>query len=303
MNAEKAHTFKLKPVPPFRLDLTVWALRRRPNNTIDRWDGEIYRRVLIIADRPIELAVSQTGPPEEPLLYITATGSDVEIPVTAALDRMLGLNTDLTDFYRFAENDAQLGSLAQRFRGLKPPRFSTIFEALVNGIACQQLSLAAGISLLNRLAENYGVEHYPNVHAFPRPIDLASLKPEALRELGFSRQKARAIIELASSVVSDIDIENLNSLDDEDAIARLREIRGVGRWTAEYVLMRGMGRLHVFPGDDIGARNNLKRWLGLTGEMDYEKVQNVLSRWKPYGGLIYFHLLLDRLDEAGYFHG
>jgi DNA-3-methyladenine glycosylase II len=64
--------------------------------------------------------------------------------------------------------------------------------------------------------------------------------------------------------------------------------------------MRGLGRLHVFPGDDVGARNNLHRWLGLAGPLDYDGVRRALAPWSPYGGLVYFHLLLDRLAEAGY---
>jgi hypothetical protein len=74
----------------------------------------------------------------------------------------------------------------------------------------------------------------------------------------------------------------------------------VGRWTAEYVLLRGLGRLHVFPGDDVGARNNLRRWLSMGESLDYVGVSHVLTRWKAYSGLIYFHLLLGRLAEGGY---
>ena len=81
---------------------------------------------------------------------------------------------------------------------------------------------------------------------------------------------------------------------------RLRGLRGVGRWTAEYVLLRGLGRTTIFPGDDVGARNNLQRWLQLAGPLDYEGVQRTLARWQRFGGLIYFHLLLDRLEEAGH---
>jgi len=76
-------------------------------------------------------------------------------------------------------------------------------------------------------------------------------------------------------------------------------IRGVGRWTAEYVLLRGLGRTDVFPGDDVGARNNLERWLRLRSKLDYDRVQNLLRKWTGYGGLIFLHLLLKSLDEAG----
>jgi DNA-3-methyladenine glycosylase II len=76
----------------------------------------------------------------------------------------------------------------------------------------------------------------------------------------------------------------------------LRTLRGVGRWTAEYVLLRGLGRLHVFPGDDVGARNNLQRWLGLLEPLDYEGAQRTLAQWAPFQGLVYFHLLLRSLQ-------
>jgi DNA-3-methyladenine glycosylase II len=60
-----------------------------------------------------------------------------------------------------------------------------------------------------------------------------------------------------------------------------------------------LGRTHIFPGDDVGARNNLQRWLHLAKPLDYEGVRRVQSRWDGYAGLVYFHLLLDRLAEAG----
>jgi DNA-3-methyladenine glycosylase II len=122
-----------------------------------------------------------------------------------------------------------------------------------------------------------------------------------LRELGFSQQKARAMIELARSVSEGkLDLEAIEAVPDDAAIDRLQHLRGVGRWTAEYVLLRGLGRVHVFPGDDVGARNNLQKWLRLRKPLDYVGVARTLNHWQPYGGLIYFHLLLGRLEEAGY---
>jgi DNA-3-methyladenine glycosylase II len=211
---------------------------------------------------------------------------------------------DLAEFYRFAARDAKLGLLVRRFRGVKPPRFPTLFEALVNAISCQQITLTLGIRLLTRLTETYGLaiqEPQASTHAFPRPEDLAALQPQMLRGLGFSRQKAQALIELARAIAEErLNLGELASLDDAAAIARLCRLQGVGRWTAEYVLLRGLGRLHLFPGDDVGARNHLQRWLGLPGALDYEGVRHALNRWQPYAGHIYFHLLLDRLAGEGY---
>ncbi len=195
--------FSLKPVPPFRLDLTVWTLRRRPDNAVDRWDGQTYRRALVLEGGPVEVAVTQTGPLESPRLQVTVEGERVgpgaKPAVTAALERLIGLCLDLTEFERSASRDARLGPLARRFRGMKPPRFPTVFECMVNAIACQQVTLTLGIRLLGRLVEAHGLTVGGGdvlVHAFPRPDDLAGRTPEELRPLGFSRQKARALIGL-----------------------------------------------------------------------------------------------------------
>jgi DNA-3-methyladenine glycosylase II len=149
-------TFIIRPVPPFRLDLTAWALRRRARNVIDRWDGSSYRRVIRLGGRPTEIVVRQAGPSVEPRLMVTATPAPRDRlgrqRVRAIVDRLLGVRVDLSGWYRMAARDTRLRPLADRFRGLKPPRFPTIFETLVNAFACQQLSLEVGLELLNRLA-------------------------------------------------------------------------------------------------------------------------------------------------------
>jgi DNA-3-methyladenine glycosylase II len=297
-------TFQVKPLPPFRLDLTVWALRRRAINAVDRWDGMTHRRTLVVNGQPLAIEVVQTAPSEHPLLHVTVSGSSLSpctrSAVTAALTRLFGFDRCLTDFYRAAADDPVLGPLAQAFRGLKPPRFPTLFETLVNAFACQQVTLSLGIQLLNRLAKSYafgldGVDG--RAFAFPCPADLVGRAPDELRALGFSRQKARAIIELARALAEHrFDVDELEHFDDATAKARLRALRGVGRWTAEYVLLRGFGRLHVFPGDDVGARNNLHRWLGLLEPLDYDGVQRALAKWEPFQGLVYLHLLLRGLQ-------
>ena len=299
--------FELTPVSPFRLDLTVWTLRRRSHNVVDRWDGRTYRRVLPLPAGPVEVAVTQTAPTTAARLQVTVVGqpirATVRAAVTPALERLLGLQIDLTEFYQFAAHHAQLRPLAQRFRGMKPPRFATTFEGAINAMACQQMSLTVGIHLLNRLAVARGAslgEGDEAAYAFPRPEDLAGRNAADLRQFGFSRQKGRAVVELARSVADGhLNLEELTALPDDEAVKRLRGLRGVGRWTAEYVLLRGLGRTHIFPGDDVGARNNLRRWLHLTKPLDYDGVRQVLSRWDGYAGLVYFHLLLDRLAESG----
>ena len=301
-------SFFIRPLPPFRLDLTVWVLRRRIDNIWDRWDGLTYRRVFVLQEKPLEVAVTQTGPLENPELKITALGlrlkPEVEGPLTLILERILGLQTDLADFYELAEKDPKLKPLTTKFRGVKPPRYPNVFEALVNAITCQQFTLTSGIRLLSRLVTSRGLplkDQRGQPRAFPRPQDLASLEIEDLTKLGFSRQKARSLIELARMIIDgDLDLEKLPSLDDVGALESLTRLRGVGRWTAEYALLRGLGRVHIFPGDDVGVRNKLQSWLKVSKPLDYEGVARILHPWKPFGGLIYFLLLLNGLAEQGF---
>ena len=266
----------------------------------DFWDGETYRRVLVIERKPVEISTQQRGDELEVTLSGIRVSPRVKAQIYAALKRLLGLEVDLSGFYEFARSDKWLKPLAERFRGFKPPRFLSSFEALVNGITCQQLSLTVGIILLNRLVEHHGRELHDR-NAFPEPCDLKSLRPEELAPLGYSHNKARALIELSQAIIEKrFEPAALDIASTQDALAKLQQLRGIGRWTAEYTLLRGLGRTNIFPGDDVGARNNLERWLELRNPLTYDSSQRVLKKWAPYGGLIYFHLLLDRLEHLGY---
>lgn len=301
-------SFSIKPIPPFRLDLTVWALRRRPENAVDRWDGRTYRRILMIDDQAVEVAVRQSGGPEEPELEVSLTSSRLTLRqeelARALLDRMLGAQKDLKSFYRLATGDPRLHPLVEQFRGLKPPQFPTVFEAVANGIACQQLSLLVGILLLGRLAHKVGVlsaDSKDALHAFPDPTDFSGVKAQSLKSLGFSTNKSRALLDCSSAIRDRrLNLESLFQLDNQVAVERLMRLRGVGRWTAEYVLLRGLGRLNMFPGDDVGARKKLAQFLRKKQPLDYDGVRRAVARWQPYAGLVYFHLLLARIEKAGW---
>jgi DNA-3-methyladenine glycosylase II len=254
----------------------------------------------------MEISVEQIGPPDCPRIEVGATG-DVSGPrvrqdVRATVERLLGIRVDLTEFYGLAMRDPILGPLAQRFHGVKPPRFPTLFETLVNAIACQQLSLTIGIRLLNRLATACGLAFQRDggaVFAFPRPEDVISLSPETYRSIGWSRQKVRAITNLADDIAGKhLDLEKIGDEEDESATTSLLRLRGIGRWSAEYSLLRGLGRLHVFPGDDVAARKHLERCFRIRKRLDYEGVRRRIARWQPYAGLVYLHFLLDGITLA-----
>jgi DNA-3-methyladenine glycosylase II len=283
--------------------LTVWALRRRAHNIVDRFEDGVWRRVLVIGGSPVAISVRQTRSGSRPEIDVTiraARPRSMKAEAGALVTRMLGLERDLSDFYRIARADRRLHELAQRLRGMKPVRYATMFEAFANAVACQLVSLSAGMHVLNRLADAFGMSgelegEASAMRAFPAAAAIARSTPDALRALGLSRQKGEYLVGLAriASDPDDPDFASFGGLSDDEAIARLSTIRGVGRWTAEYVMLRGLGRINIFPGDDVGARNKLFEWLGARGAPTYDGVGRMLKRWHPYGGLIYLHLVVN----------
>lgn len=301
-------TFALPVVPPFRLDLTVWALRRRESNIVDRWDGRQYLRVFVFNNTPVKITVVSKKAMNKPQIVVTlqvkaGLTNRLRNDVHLLIQKMLGPTIDLQSFYALSSKDGSLGPLAQQYRGVKPPRFPTIFEALINSIACQQLTLDLGILMINRLAKNFGMGFTDGGItdcAFPRPEDLAIASESDLKKLGLSHQKVHAIKELSINVANNkINLTNLEELTNEEAIKFLSSLHGIGRWSAEYVLLRGLGRVDIFPGDDVGAKNNLQRLFHMDNRPSYGDISEMTSRWHPFEGLVYFHLLLDKLHTKG----
>lgn len=309
MSATDCHeaAFELQPRPPFRLDLTAWAVRRRARNRMDTWDGT-YSRALIIDGEPVVAEVRQTGSAAAPVLVVNVSSATELTParlraVQSVLERLLGLGIDLDPFYEMAAADPHLRVLKDRFLGVKPPRFPTVFEAFANAVANQQLSLEVGIELLNRLTDTYGAQArsaHGEMNAFPEAEVVADAPMTALRSLGFSMSKAGYLVGLADAVSSGaLELDGFDLLSRQDATQYLQRLRGIGRWSAEYVMLRGFGRIDVFPGDDVGARNKLQNFLDLAAPPSYTEIAEIVAPWHPYGGLVYFHLLLDGLVERG----
>ena len=108
-----------------------------------------------------------------------------------------------------------------------------------------------------------------------------------------------ALIALTDRILrGSIDLETLCcDCEEPEALNRLDELEGIGRWTAQYALLRGLRRLSMFPSNDIGARQSLGRFLRREEPMEDQEFGKTISRWHPYGGLIYFHLLLNSLAQ------
>lgn len=313
--------FELRPPQPFRLDLTALALVRRPQNVIDTWQAGTYRRWLPVGEPGsghaqeqflVEASEASTSGAGTAVLRVVATGPYAENELATmshrAVVHLFGLDVDLAPFYALAAGEERLAPLVAQLEGLRPPRYPSLYQSLLNAVPCQQVTLVFGLQLLERLARRYGASTEgliaPNSGPLPLPAAeaLAEAAPEELGGMGFSRTKARALTELAQRLLAgDPDPAALAGMPNAAVAERLQELYGVGRWTSEYVLLRGLGRLDVFPYGDSGARNGLARFMGEPGKPDYDWVARTVARWHPYAGFVYLHLLVAGMLRSGAF--
>jgi DNA-3-methyladenine glycosylase II len=161
--------------------------------------------------------------------------------------------------------------------GRPEPRLSEPgVETLLRTIVGQQVSVAAARSMWAKLVAKYG-----------EPVDLAALleaTDENLREAGLSRQKAGYARSLAGLVLSgELDLANL-PVDDEEAIALLTKIKGIGRWSAEIYLLFAEGRGDVWPAGDLAVQIELGRMLGLDDKPTEKQLRELAEAWRPHRG-------------------
>jgi DNA-3-methyladenine glycosylase II len=293
-------TPELQVVTPYRLDLTVSALRRTSSNLVDVYtrDGR-YLRAVGGFSKPVIVTVTQL---RGSTLAVTIDGNigsagSVE-GALAIVRRMLGTERDLAEFHRRARSIAWLAPLAHRMRGLKPPRYPALFEACANAILFQQVSLHAATAIMRRLIKAIGTraEHdgVP-LAVFPSAEQCLRTDDEVFRAAGVSAGKLGTLRRAAEAIAAgELSEALLDELPSADAARVLRDIKGIGPWTAAVILLRGLGRLDVFPGNDSGVAANLARVVG--ERVDVTPIAEALGSQR---GMLYFCLLLARLEARG----
>jgi DNA-3-methyladenine glycosylase II len=273
------------------------VLRRFSTNLVDvtRPDGT-YLRALSGFAGPAIVAVRQTGPTEL-AVRVDCVPGDEERCFTL-VPRMLGTERRVPTFDRGAATIPWLRDLAKRMRGVKPPRYATLWEACVNAIVFQVLSLDAASAILRRtiLAVGEPIERAGvALHAFPTIEALAGAPEAALRAAGLSAGKIATLRRVGEALQTGaLDEVMLEERPSSEASKLLCSIKGIGPWTAAVILLRGIGRLDVFPANDSGAARAFR---SLAGEA--VDVPDVLARLGDERGMLYFHLLLARLERTG----
>jgi 3-methyladenine DNA glycosylase/8-oxoguanine DNA glycosylase len=295
----------LSTLAPFHLQATVRVLQRRPTNSVNIWEKPgRYARAIVTDDGVALLRVENRATIDAPDLHLTVSCAKPTAAVHAELvqtvRRILGLDVDPAPLQQLLEAERGLARVARALRGMRPPRFAGLFEAFANVIPFQQVSLDAGSATVTRLVERFGdvlEQDGSSVRVFPEARIVAEAPVGTLRACGLSLRKAEALRGIATAIASgDLSEQKLSTMSSLEAIRWLRELPGIGPWSANLVLLRGLGRLDVFPPGDVGFARGFERISGMSGKTTLERM---IRRFGDQRGYLYFCSLGSALLEKG----
>lgn len=293
------HETLLIPVrEPFDLRLTVGALRRLPSSRLYRLVGDEFRFLAPLYSGHLLLSVRASSGALECVALDCSLDRIQAEEAQALVGWMLGADRDLSPVMEIVHDDYELGPLAQRLVGMKPPRFASLWEAFCQIVPFQQVSLSAAISVLNRLTEALGPrcevdgERYVGI---PQPQTLLGADVSILRQCGLSAAKIQTLRGLAERALDGaLEARAFAGVSDDGVLLQLTKIPGIGPWSAHVAMLRGLGRLSVFPSGDAGAIRSLREVYAQSARPD-DVARETLARLGDWRGYLYFMLLGRRL--------
>jgi DNA-3-methyladenine glycosylase II len=255
---------------PYDFELSTERYRVFGPDLANLWhEGGLHR---VVCGREVRIEAAPGGVDVEPL----------DAAAEPVIGQLLGLPFELEPFYAFAESEPVLARLADGLAGLRPPLAPDPFESLVTSISAQQVSLFAAFAVRNRFIERFG-ERGVHAYAFPRRERIAAASVEELRSLGFSTRKAEYVVGVARS---DLDLEGMRDLPDDEIRALLTALPGIGEWTVDWFLARHLARPRAWPAGDLGVRKAVAAFYG-----SVEDVRAFGARFAPFENLSAHYLL------------
>ena len=181
------------------------------------------------------------------------------------------------------DNDERLETVVTSCPFPRSRKNNDVYMALLSSIVSQQLSVKAADTIFNRFLDIY-------TDRYPKPAQLIKTRIQRLRSAGLSQQKSQYLKNVAKFALQDdgLNYEQLKKKTDEALITHLTQIKGVGRWTVEMLLMFTLDRKDVFPVDDLGIQQSIKKLYQLEdeGKQLKQQMQIIADNWKPYRSIV-----------------
>jgi DNA-3-methyladenine glycosylase II len=289
----------LLPRPPYDFSLST-AIFAGGEPDIRTFKDGFFRQVLDTGTAPVLAEVRSSGTRENPELALTILSDH---PVTRHDARhtvekvatILSISDDLIPFYRAVAGDPVLADLTVRLRGIRAPVTPSVFEALTDSIIEQQISLKAAHSIENRLIRAVGKELDLDgniYYCYPGPEILARTADSTFRSCGLTIRKGEYIRDISRLILAgDLDVERFRKYaDTEKVIEELVRIRGIGRWTAELTVLRGLHRPDAFPADDVGVRRFISQFYLRGRKISPSEARTFAEQWGDWKGFAAYYL-------------
>jgi DNA-3-methyladenine glycosylase II len=287
------------PRPPYDFSLSA-AIFSQGEPDIRTFRDGVFRQVLDTGKAPVLAEVRSSGTTEDPELALTIRSDrpvnrDTARLVKAQVASILSISDDLTPFYQAVAGDPVLSNLTVRLRGVRAPVTPTVFEALIDSIIEQQISLKAAHSIETRLIRTVGKQLDLNgtiYYCYPDPEILASTADSTFRACGLTVRKGEYIRDVSRRILDgDLDVEGFRQEPDtEVVIDELIQIRGIGRWTAELTVLRGLHRPDAFPADDVGVRRFISQYYLGGRKITTAEARTFAERWGAWKGFAAYYL-------------
>ena len=281
----------IRPVAPFDFEFTAgYHTYFQSRYGTDTMEDGVYRRLLDLEGKLVLASVRSSGSVDSPELAVELQGDDLG-PHDVALAKsrvswLLGADQDLAEFYAMGRADKAMAGLVEQFYGLHLPHTATVFEALVLAVLGQQISTGVARIIRTLLIETFGprAEFDGEVYyAFPRPESIWASSPAELHNMKLTQRKSEYVHGLAGSILdSSAGLETLDKLPDREIVDKLVALRGVGIWTAQWVLIRAVGRPDALPLGDLALRRIISRLFTDGEDVTDAQVEEIAQRWSPY---------------------
>lgn len=297
----------LYPRPPY--DFHASALIFAGGDPAIRiYEGGLFSMALETRFMPVLITIRSSGTVMDPLLHLEIRGEGPVPPevipgVREKTEYIFNLQEDLTPMYQELGEDPGLTDLIRDLYSLKSPTTPTVFEALVDSIIEQQISLAVAYQLESRLIRQTGtrlIVDGTSFFCYPTPAILAETPHEVFRNCGLTLRKSEYIRDISTLVETGrVDLEGMQQIQDTDTIIdKLCILRGIGRWSAELTLLRGLHRYDAFPAADIALRRMIANRFCNGRKISAEEAREIAKSWGIWKGLISFYLeVWDRMER------
>ena len=301
-------TASIKPVAPFNFELTAgYHTYFQSRYGTDTMEDGVYRRLLDLDDKLVLASVRSIGTLEAPELALELQGpelspDDVE-SATGRVSWLLGVDQGLAPFYELGRADQAMAGLVEQFYGLHLPHTASVFEALVLAVLGQQISTSVARIIRTLLIETFGPSAEfdgETYYAFPRPASIWASSPAELHTMKLTQRKSEYVHGLAGSALDpEMGLERLEELTDKEIVEKLVALRGVGMWTAQWALIRAVGRPDALPLGDLALRRVVSRLFMHGEDVNDAKVEEIAQRWSPYRTYATVYLFSALRTRAG----